>query len=68
MLAISKFHSGQYNDILVAIKTYNVVGDMPQIQAGCPGHIDVVPACRSVSRNARIFHFVSILLLILYLN
>jgi len=30
--------------------------------------IDVVPACRSVSRDARIFHFVSILLLIPHLN
>jgi len=31
-------------------------------------HLDVVPACRSVSRDARIFHFVSILLLIPHLN
>ncbi|KYG39970.1 hypothetical protein M433DRAFT_276709, partial [Acidomyces richmondensis BFW] len=30
--------------------------------------IDVVPACRSVSRDARIFHFVSILPLIPHLN
>jgi len=51
--------------LLSFINSHGIIRENAEVRLR---HLDVVPACRSVSRDARIFHFVSILLLIPHLN